>query len=173
MSVALVTAMPDESVAVVGSEVVAEVHVAIRARRGQRETHRATLRRQAVSLRLSGATYGEIGEALGVSGEAARKLYRAAIRDAYAAEAAEALELELLRLDAITARWWPSLTDPDDKVADVATKNLIRVMQHRASLLGLERTAVDVTVADPLRIPSGPEVWEALQEYRQRALSGE
>jgi hypothetical protein len=122
---------------------------------------------------LSGATYGEIGEALGVSGEAARKLYRAAIRDAYAAEAAEALELELLRLDAITARWWPSLTDPDDKVADVATKNLIRVMQHRASLLGLERTAVDVTVADPLRIPSGPEVWEALQEYRQRALSGE
>ena len=87
MSVALVTAMPDESVAVVGSEVVAEVHVAIRARRGQRETHRATRRRQAVSLRLSGATYGEIGEALGVSGEAARKLYRAAIRDAYAAEA--------------------------------------------------------------------------------------
>ena len=167
-SVAELPPLPDPPErGVARSEVVTEGNAGIRTRRAERELRTATRRRQAVELRRSGLSFREIGAHLGISGEAARKVYWSAVRGEYSAAAEEARELELLRCDAMVRRWWPVMEGDDCHAADKATRNLLAAMRLQADLLGLIPAKVDVAVADPLTVPDEATVWQHLQEYRR------
>ncbi len=153
------------------SEVRLEESSAIRTRRAERDARHAQRRREAVEARKAGLTFEEIGTRLGISDRAAAKLYRSALKDHYRKASEEERETALLRCDGIVARWWPRLLSDDDEVADRATRNLFRAMDFQAELWGLKRNTLDVHVEDGLRVPSGDQVWEALQALRAQALA--
>jgi hypothetical protein len=160
---------PDGPESVARSGVSSEANAPLRTRRTEKELRNAARRRQVVELRLSGCTFLEIGQFLGMSRQGAAKLYRAAVRSEYTGAATEARELELLRCDGIVRRWWPDLNNPDDVVADRATRNLLTVMRLQADLLGLRHATVGLTQADSLWLPTDGEVWKALQRFRKAA----
>jgi hypothetical protein len=138
------------------------------------EAH-AVRKRQLVELRRSGKTFDACGEMLGISGQAARKLYRSALKDFYRTASVEERETALLRCDGIIERWWRRLLSEDDEVADRATKNLMRAMNFQADLWGMRRNEVDLTISGGLamQMPSGSEVWQALQDFRAAARDGQ
>ncbi len=86
-------------------------------------------------LRIGGATYREIGEALGASRHGAHELVKKELqrlrRDAL--EAADDLRaIEVARLESLHLALWPQRTSP--RVADT----IIRLAERRARLLGLD-----------------------------------
>ena len=92
-------------------------------------------RRKALELRKGGASYVEIGEALGVSRQRAHTVVMAAVDDLKGilketAVTIRAIELE--RLDSIQMGLWPQRKNP--RVADT----LLRIQERRARLLGLD-----------------------------------
>jgi hypothetical protein len=92
-------------------------------------------RREAYKLRLAGASYADIGTALGVDFRHAYDLVNRELREieAEAAEDAEQVRrMEVERLDAILLAQWPNRGDP--KVAAV----ILQVSERRSRLLGLD-----------------------------------
>ena len=93
---------------------------------------------KALDLRIAGATYRQIGKEFGVS-------YVQAYRDVTdllaeeskrAAEKADHLRrIELARCEKMTVALWPKVRDGDEK----AVSTMVRVMERRAKLLGLDR----------------------------------
>lgn len=143
----------------------------IRTARAERDRRHVERKRSVIELRRAGATFDEAGQALGISGTAARNLYRSALKDHYREGAIEERETALLRCDGIIKRWWPKLLSPDDDVADQATRNLFRAMDFQADLWGMKRSNVDVRVSGQVSMPTGNEVWQALTAFRERALA--
>jgi hypothetical protein len=140
---------------------------AVRTRDAERREAHALRLRQVLELRRAGGTYAEIGLAIGISDTAVRKLYRQALKDHYRTAAEEERETALLRCDAIVRRWYPKLNSEDDETADRATRNLLRVIGFQMDLWGYpSRPTVAVEVNGDLRLPTGPEVWQALQRRR-------
>jgi len=103
---------------------------------------------QALELRKAGATYQAIAEQLGyASPRGAHKAVASALK-ATLREPADALrELELARLDSALLAIWRRVQSGDDKAID----RLVRIMERRAKLLGLDeppRTKVTLTLDD-------------------------
>lgn len=97
----------------------------------------AERRRQAVALRLSGATYESIGEAIGVSAPAAFKLVKTALEKLAKETDTDAVplrELELQRLDRLQFGLWKKAQNGDLQAVDRALK----IMERRAKLLGID-----------------------------------
>lgn len=89
---------------------------------------------QALQLRRSGATFQQIAEQLGYAHRSnARKAIQAALDGALSEEADALRALELDRLDRLQLAHWQRATSGDVK----ATETVLKVMQHRAKLLGL------------------------------------
>lgn len=96
---------------------------------------KAQRRKQAMELRLSGLTYVQIGEVMGVSKQAAHHLVLAvlaATRRRTAEVAEDVRDLEVARLDALVGALWDKREDP--RVAD----SILKTMERRAKLLGLD-----------------------------------
>ena len=93
---------------------------------------------QALELRLGGATYAQIGEALGMSASGAFKAVdRALLR--HAAETDEKAEklrrIEVARLDRLLLGVWPRAKRGDEHAARVA----LQISKRRSELLGIDR----------------------------------
>jgi hypothetical protein len=107
--------------------------------------------RQALELRKGGASYLEIGEALGSEKTRAYNIamlavddYKGAIRE----DAAIVRQLELERLDSMQMGLWPQRKNP--RVVDT----LLRIAERRARLLGLDapvRTALTDADGGPVQ----------------------
>jgi len=103
---------------------------------------------QALELRKAGATYQAIAHQLGyASPRGAHKAVASALK-ATLREPADALrELELARLDCALLAIWRRVQSGDDKAID----RLVRIMERRAKLLGLDeppRSKVTLTLDD-------------------------
>lgn len=107
----------------------------------------AERRREAVRMRITGATFSSIGEALGVSVQAAHQLVVRAledINDTTAETAAQLRRLELERLDAMQSALWDRAMNGEEQIVD----RLLRIQQRRAALMGLDAPA-KVAPTDP------------------------
>lgn len=92
-------------------------------------------RRKAFDLRLAGCTYEQIGEALGISKQAAYKLVDTTLvasREETAETAEKVREMEIQRCDALLVALWPNRRDPG------TTGSILKVMERRSKLLGLD-----------------------------------
>ncbi len=112
---------------------------------GKRAIRSAEIRRKAVDLRVAGASYEQIGEALSMNKATAWKHVQHALHETVriTAEAAERVrDIEIRRLDAQLVALWPSRSDPR------ASDTILRISDRRAKLLGLDAPEKhDVTVA--------------------------
>lgn len=130
---------------------------------------------RAMQLRTTGASYSKIGEALGVSTQAAYKMVSKGMEELKQltdteAEAVRALELE--RLDRATMAIWTQVTAGSLGAVD----RLLRIQARRAALLGLDAPQKHATT-DPtgeeerqgvVVIPQGySDVDEWLQKHSQ------
>lgn len=92
---------------------------------------------QAFELRKSGANYRQIGDHLGVTPQAAHKMVKRvmAMLAKLAKEDAEAVrQMELDRLDAMLMGLWPKARKGNEGAVD----RVIRIMQRRADMLGID-----------------------------------
>jgi hypothetical protein len=105
----------------------------MRKRQSQARAERRSKTIQALGLRASGATYRQIGDALGVSEPTAWRLVQRESESMIRESASEVLELELQRLDRMLMGLWPDAID-GNVPAVLAT---LRIMEQRAKLLGL------------------------------------
>lgn len=100
---------------------------------------------RALTMRLAGETYRQIGEQLGVTTAAAYKMVRRVLdrtRKAADESAAELRQLEQERLDALLLALWKPATQGNQGAVD----RVLRIMERRAKLLGLDApTKTDVT----------------------------
>jgi hypothetical protein len=158
---------PDPPESVARKKVASKANAPVRTRKAEKELRNAVRRRQVVELRLSGCTFSEIGEALGISRQGATKLYRATVKGEYDIAAEEARELELLRCEGIIRRWWPALTNPDVVVADRATRHLLSTMRWKADLMGLRLTEVSMKEESRYQYPTDPEAWQLIEAFRR------
>jgi hypothetical protein len=97
----------------------------------------ADRRRRALELRQDGIGYAAIATRLGYrTPSAAWKAVRAGLRETLREPAEAVRRIELDRLDQITSVLWPAATaePPNFKALD----RLLKVMQRRAALLGLD-----------------------------------
>jgi hypothetical protein len=100
-----------------------------------RSIRAAQRRAEALDLRVQGYTFEVIGKHLGVSKAQAARDIDTALSEITAEPARELLKLELRRLDELTAAHYA-----DALAGDVtATNTILRVMAHRAVLMGWSR----------------------------------
>jgi hypothetical protein len=104
-------------------------------RAGRKASQSAERRSKALELRIAGASFEQIGQALGIATSAAWKHVTSALDQTKAklAENAERVRaIEVRRLDAIVMSLWGRRSDP--RHADT----ILRAMDRRARLLGLD-----------------------------------
>lgn len=89
---------------------------------------------KAATLRAGGATFREIGEALGIDHTWARTLVLRALEGAKYEGAEQMRTQEGLRLDRMQRAWWSQALNGDVKAAGV----VLRIMERRARLFGLD-----------------------------------
>lgn len=110
----------------------------------------ARMRRQrAVELRRSGASYGQIAADLGMARSAVHETVCRALAALQADLDGQARLLqaqEADRLDRLQMALWPAATDGDP----AAVTAVLRIMERRAKLLGLDQTADDAAWQMPV-----------------------
>lgn len=101
----------------------------------------AVRRERAMELRIGGASYRAIGQALGVSHTTAENYIHAMLTET--AEATDTLRrMEVRRLDRLWMAHWPAATKGDYK----ALEAVLTIMRLRWKLLGLEAPRkIDIT----------------------------
>ncbi len=109
--------------------------------------------RKAMELRLAGATYAQIAQALGISQAGAHKAVMRALKrlnEKLNEQAEQVRRLELERLDRMLLALWPQAQKGNHGAVD----RILRIMERRARLLGLDAPkSVDVTSGgEPLQI---------------------
>ncbi len=135
-----------------------------------------------VQLRVKGKSYEEIADEVGIHWETAMDaVERVLLRTRGKADslADKAREIELRRCDAIIASFWDRATNPEMAVVDVpadtesgvraydgqdkAADRLLKAMERRAKLLGLDAPSAAVTV-NILSAPDAAPVVRALSQ---------
>jgi hypothetical protein len=97
----------------------------------------ALRRVRALKLRQAGASYADIAQKLGLASEAAARTEVSRAMSSVVREAGdEVIDLERDRLDRIQAMAWKLAQDGDVR----AIRELVRILERRAKLLGLDRT---------------------------------
>lgn len=91
-------------------------------------------RKKALQLRLAGATYAEIGEAMGCGISAARTRIKGALSDICAEERGQLRSIEVARLDRLQRSCWAAALAGDLAAIDRSVK----IIDRRAKLLGLD-----------------------------------
>lgn len=91
--------------------------------------------RRVLELRRAGMPFDRIAEAVGYAGRApAHTAYKRALKRTLQPVAAEVRELEADRLDQLQMTYWPKAIAGDS----AATATVLRIMERRARLLGLD-----------------------------------
>ena len=106
-------------------------------KRLKHELEMADKRAQALALRQEGKNYEEIGRAMGISGQSARKYVLDELvnrREAGGEDLESVRDLEVQRLDAILETYWPKMRKGDK----FATSLVMQVMERRSAYLGLD-----------------------------------
>lgn len=98
-------------------------------RRDQNKVRRV----RALSLRMSGLSYEDIGKHLDITAGSARNLVNNTLQEAQTREVLEMRELENARLDRAQAAIWKRVLEGDDK----AVGTYLRISQHRARINGM------------------------------------
>lgn len=129
-----------------------------------RRTQAAEREKAAFALRIAGATYAQIAERLGVTTAGAHKMVKRVLERTRAETneiADELRRVEVERLDALTLTLWKQATAGNLGAVD----RVLRVMERRARLLGLDAPAKqDVTSggqALKLYAIISPDDWDA------------
>lgn len=92
----------------------------------------------ALRLRRAGVPYADIAKELGYAGrDGAHRAVKAALRKTLQEPADELRALELERLDALQMALWPRAQKGDK----VAIDQVLKIMERRAKLLGLDAPA--------------------------------
>jgi len=102
-----------------------------------KRTVTAERRQKALEMRKAGATYMQIGNALGISNVAAHKHVMAALKvltEKTIEDASEVLRLELERLDQLQLQLWTKAKQGHLGSID----RILKVMDRRAKLLGID-----------------------------------
>jgi hypothetical protein len=86
---------------------------------------------KALELRKNRASYREIGQALGVSAQAAWKLVNKALIETIQDPADDVRRIELESLDKLESRLWQNATDP------AVVDRILKIKETRAKYLGL------------------------------------
>jgi IS30 family transposase len=97
--------------------------------------------RQALDLRRTGVSYRDIAQALGVAPSTAFGYVRAeldALRKEAAESASELREIELHRLDALTAKLFAQLDAATAREVSALALAILRLSESRRQLLGLD-----------------------------------
>lgn len=111
----------------------------------QREYDRAERKRNALELRLAGASYRDIAQALEVSPATALQDCKEALADIPVQQADEMRTVELSRLDRLQRAVWPRAVKGDLQAVDRA----IKIIDRRAKLFGLDAPQqVQITAND-------------------------
>jgi len=109
-----------------------------------RRTYIATEREiEALRLRLHGYTYNQIGKMLGIADGSVRKMIKRAMskRTEYRDLLADELrDQQLMRLDAMLARYMSQALDGDQQSA----KRVLEIIAQQSKLLGLEQVQVQL-----------------------------
>lgn len=124
----------------------------------------ATRRIEAVSLRLAGMTYEQIGERLGVSTSQASRLVKQSLESAENSVAQDMRDIENARLDRAQSAIWSNVLRGDLKSIDV----FLRISTARRKLNGLDAPAkldVNMTIRE--------EMNQALADLEHLVLEGE
>lgn len=124
---------------------------------------------QALNLRKAGATFAEIAAELGYSSPSgAYEAVKAALEKAFSEPAEELRQLELARLDEMQAGLWEGAIagDPD------AVNAVLRLMGHRARLLGLERKESPIKTKLP-KLTRPEDGMAVMSELLAKAAMGE
>lgn len=112
--------------------------------------HALHAEKMALQLRAAGYTFREIGEHIGLSEGGANAAYRRALRHSQHdlhEQARQHLELELERLDIMQKPLWTKALKGDR----LATETVLKIMKHRANLLGLtsrDNTKIKINIAN-------------------------
>ena len=115
-------------------------------------------RRQALELRLAGLSFRQIAERLEVSLPSAWKHVQAALEQELEEPSQDVRQTELLRLDRLQRAHWPQALGGSAE----ATDRVLKIMDRRARLLGLDQLA-------STRVQGAPEgTLSALDELRAR-----
>jgi hypothetical protein len=110
-----------------------------------KEFERAERKKNAVELRLAGASYREIGDALGCSTVTAMNDCKEALAEIPMQQADEMRTVELSRLDRLQRAVWGKAVKGDLQAVDRA----IKIIDRRAKLLGLDAPQqVQITAND-------------------------
>lgn len=110
----------------------------------------------ALRARQQGSTYAEIGDALGISMQAAHKMVIRALHTwtrRVEAEADALRALELSRLEAMHEQLWRRFMAGDMKLA----QPLMQVMDRRIRLLGIAPDQTVVIEGEAERLPDSPD----------------
>lgn len=111
----------------------------------QRDYDRAERKKNALELRLAGASYRDIAQALEVSPATALQDCKEALADIPAQQADEMRTVELSRLDRLQRAVWPRAVKGDLQAVDRA----IKIIDRRAKLFGLDAPQqVQITAND-------------------------
>lgn len=101
----------------------------------ERDLADAQAEAEAISLRTQGLTYRAIAERMACDTSTAWRRCQRALQAAPVEAASEHRALELLRLDALHAAFWPKALEGNAQAA----KLILATMERRARLLGLDR----------------------------------
>ncbi len=131
-------------------------------------------RANVLALRLAGATWREIGNAVGISHQRAHRLFAEVLgrtRKLTDEKAAQLREVEAQRLEAATKAIWARVIQGELAALDRFT----RLSERRSALLGLDAPrGVQLAGPDggPLRVTAGFDAWniEALTADQLRTL---
>lgn len=113
-----------------------------------RSSHSAVLQRQseAVNLAGQGKSFDEIARHLGYANRSsAWRLVDRALKSQVADAVQEYRAMELARLDALQVSWWEAACSGDSS----ATQIVLRVIDQRIRLLGLETTSKSIEKSGP------------------------
>lgn len=123
---------------------------------------------QALELRRAGKSYPEIAAALGVATSHAHRLVEEGMTDARSQVGAEAAQLrseEISRLDAMLQGLWPAAR----KGGVTAVDRVLKIMERRARLLGLDSPVRAAVEGGPPGSPPVQSVGMTLDEFRAMA----
>lgn len=136
----------------------------------RRETENQLRRQQALSLRLSGFTYEEIGRHLGITPSGASDLIKRTLERSTNLQIKEMRELENARLDKAQAAIWQDVLKGDKAAIDT----FLRISRQRAQINGLYApTKLDMTVSLKSEMEQALNSLEALVLQGGDVINGE
>lgn len=130
----------------------------------QRQLEKLERHSQALELRKAGATYQQIGDAMGVNLETARRWVKQAMEGLIREPAEELRQLQMERLNTMLMVIWQEVRQGNLPAIDRA----LRIMGDQRALMGLDQVKVEKKEEVRVQINTSPDDYiTALREIRE------